>query len=156
MPVFPMAVGHQGRTLKNCAGPVALCLSVKRYPNQKAMLQYLCFLNRLDLHIHEYLLKKNLTECASVFERDRRRHQECRPGEYLKLSSPSSSVEHMWPCRLVLLRCAAGGTKVKAFLLDWWVIFWEIYSLRPPSKYFKTAFSTPQVRTARHGNALLS
>eukprot|EP00884_Botryococcus_braunii_P004552 jgi/Botrbrau1/14098/Bobra.182_3s0043.2 len=65
----------------------------------------------LDFHIYDYLLKKNLTECATVFQRDRRRLQECRPG----------------------------GNSVKAFLMDWWVIFWEIYSLRPPSKYAKMA-----------------
>lgn len=63
----------------------------------------------------------------------------------------------MWPCSdEVTLRCAAGENKVKAFLVDWWMIFWEIYSLRLPSKYFKVASTNPEVRAVSQWNTLLS
>lgn len=95
--------------------------------------------HRLDVHILDYLKKRNLVETAAAFKK------ECQISEKPRgkgLHSNSQTTHKVaYPAGLF----AAAVDTTSGFLFEWWSIFWEIYVARTNPSYSQYAHTYAQV-----------
>lgn len=98
--------------------------------------------HRLDVHILDYLKKRNLPETAAAFQNECHISEKPRgAGENSSVAAATCKAFNSPACHML----SAAIDVTSGFLYEWWSIFWDIYVARSNPSYSQYANTYAQV-----------